>query len=427
MDHERCNPASSKPRLPADAPTVRLYAQGAGTAPEFAACLPAVLIGSRRDCDLYVCHTDVSKSHCALVNTGTAVIATDLASRSGTFVNGRRVVRAALRDGDVLEIAGVRFAVRIASAATGPAEELKLPVPFTLAGAEHRFELDALPAVIGRRNACQVVIDTPDVSLAHALIFRICGRPVVCDLGSRSGTYLNGLRVALAWLHDGDRLGIGGVDLIVRCCGAVRGSMRPAAVKILQPPGSASTPESGPRPGAIPSEARLTEQRLDEREAELARREAALRLLEQRLARREAELARREAAVAAAASEIAQFGGALGEAREVLAPAGSLPQQPEPAATVDRGTPTVADDAREPLPADSPQRPELPGPVVREPILGGLDATTPAHWPARWRERGQLLPAAPGDGEPEALPRLLQRVQTAQPGQSRWPAAPDSA
>ena len=68
----------------------------------------------------------------------------------------------------------------------------RLTKPLVLRWKEDEFRLDSLPAVIGRRQACRVLIDTPDVSLAHALLLTINECPAVMDLGSRSGTFING-------------------------------------------------------------------------------------------------------------------------------------------------------------------------------------------------------------------------------------------
>ena len=93
-----------------------------------------------------------------------------------------------------------------------------------------------LPAVIGRRQACQVVLDTPDVSLGHALLLAIEGRLAVFDLGSRSGTYVNSERVTLVWLRPGDHLSIGGEQLTVHWEGAERiGSPGATAIALRTP------------------------------------------------------------------------------------------------------------------------------------------------------------------------------------------------
>ncbi|MFQ5804818.1 MAG: FHA domain-containing protein [Phycisphaerae bacterium] len=221
MGRDRSRLAGAEPTLPAGAARLRIAAPAGQPTAHVETCQPVTLIGSRRDCDLFIGQDDVSKTHCALVNTGSAIIASDLCSRCGTFVNGQRISAAALHPGDEFHVGSVPVEVRFldapAGSATGAACENDadsgLPAPLRLNGAEQEYELAALPAVIGRRHACQVLLDTPDVSLAHALLFTIGGCPAIFDLGSRSGTYLNSERVTLAWLRDGDRLCIGGEEL----------------------------------------------------------------------------------------------------------------------------------------------------------------------------------------------------------------------
>ncbi len=221
MSQERELHTRSTPTLSARAPRLHLTA-GAGHDAVFAETTqPVTLIGSRRDCDLFIGHSDVSKIHCALVNTGVSIIATDLCSRSGTFVNGQQISIATLHPEDELrvgsELVEVRFLEPEDDSARLATRENEADDTLTgvlrLTAAEQQYELTKLPAVIGRRHICRIVLDTPDVSLAHALLFTIEGQPAIYDLGSRSGTYLNGERVMLAWLHDGDQLCIGGEDL----------------------------------------------------------------------------------------------------------------------------------------------------------------------------------------------------------------------
>jgi pSer/pThr/pTyr-binding forkhead associated (FHA) protein len=54
-------------------------------------------------------------------------------------------------------------------------------------------ELNANRVIIGRGEDCDVVLDDPSVSRHHAAIFAIAGaRPVLEDLGSANGTFVNG-------------------------------------------------------------------------------------------------------------------------------------------------------------------------------------------------------------------------------------------
>jgi hypothetical protein len=64
---------------------------------------------------------------------------------------------------------------------------------------------------IGRDTNCTITIpDDTFVSTLHARIFEHEGQPVLEDLGSTNGSYLNGNKVAgIKLLHPGDRVQIG--------------------------------------------------------------------------------------------------------------------------------------------------------------------------------------------------------------------------
>jgi hypothetical protein len=64
---------------------------------------------------------------------------------------------------------------------------------------------------IGRDTKCTITIpDDTFVSTLHARVFDHEGQPVIEDLGSTNGSYLNGSKVAgIKLLHPGDRVQIG--------------------------------------------------------------------------------------------------------------------------------------------------------------------------------------------------------------------------
>jgi pSer/pThr/pTyr-binding forkhead associated (FHA) protein len=350
MNHNEKTSARPVPVLPAGAPRIRLTAGRNPTATTIETSQPVTLIGSRRDCDLFIGQSDVSKVHCALVNTGTAIIVADLCGRAGTFLNGREIAVATLCPGDELRVGsepiGVQFLDPPGTSSLRACDNergVALRIPLRLTGAQESCVLTTLPGVIGRRSACQVLLDTPDVSLAHALLFAIEGRPVICDLGSRSGTLLNGERVALAWLRHGDRLTIGGEDLSLSCGGSESAQPEPDSADGITAPGAgpkAATPvfplEAG---GQVQTQDQGLDPRLSDlhmiaserfsalerrqavlrqREAALDEREAKLAAAERELARKRAELAQRETADTEAAKRIAQLVGVLSEAWQVF-------------------------------------------------------------------------------------------------------------
>jgi serine/threonine protein kinase len=70
------------------------------------------LIGRASDCDIVLRVADVSKHHCRIRLEKRKAIVEDLGSANGTLVNGQRVERAVLQDGDQLDVGGHVFAVQ---------------------------------------------------------------------------------------------------------------------------------------------------------------------------------------------------------------------------------------------------------------------------------------------------------------------------
>lgn len=244
------NPGSSTiertpPQLAPGAPLVRMTLTGAEGEQSVETLGPVTLIGSRKDCHLPISNTEVSKVHCAICNTGREIIACDLRSRTGTFVNDAQINSAVLRPGDRLRIGNVEIALTfVRQAAPAPPGEasdgprtdaVRFKLPLHVNGVGKDRALTTQPVLIGKRSNCEVFLDTPDVSLAHALIFTVDERPILCDLGSRSGTLLNGQRVSTAYLRDGDTLNVGGEALAIGWKGPVFDEQPAAETPAPQP------------------------------------------------------------------------------------------------------------------------------------------------------------------------------------------------
>lgn len=79
------------------------------------------------------------------------------------------------------------------------------------------------PLVIGRTDSADITVVSPTASRRHAGLFRKAdGAWWIEDLGSRSGTLLNWMRLdanEAARMRDGDRLRIGEIDFTVRILG----------------------------------------------------------------------------------------------------------------------------------------------------------------------------------------------------------------
>ena len=79
-----------------------------------------------------------------------------------------------------------------------------------------RIPLGAEPLAIGRDPENDLVLDDRRVSRRHAEIRLRLGRYTLYDLQSTNGTYVNGRRVAELVLSDGDRVQIGGSELVIQ-------------------------------------------------------------------------------------------------------------------------------------------------------------------------------------------------------------------
>ncbi len=69
---------------------------------------------------------------------------------------------------------------------------------------------------IGRAPRADFIVDANLVSRIHCRVSAGASALEVMDLDSTNGTYVNGQRVTRARLNDGDRLGVGRVELVVK-------------------------------------------------------------------------------------------------------------------------------------------------------------------------------------------------------------------
>src|SRR5207244_4199000 len=73
------------------------------------------IVGRRRDCDLRIRSSEVSRRHCLLSFQDGVLHVEDLDSVNGTFVNGVRVSgRQVVRPGDRLDVGPIQFLVEYA-------------------------------------------------------------------------------------------------------------------------------------------------------------------------------------------------------------------------------------------------------------------------------------------------------------------------
>jgi pSer/pThr/pTyr-binding forkhead associated (FHA) protein len=85
-------------------------------------------------------------------------------------------------------------------------------VTLTVDGTRHT--ITERRVVLGRSRECDVRVDDPNVSRRHAELQQEGATYWLVDLDSTNGTELNGKRVSRAKLSDGDRITLGGTDVV---------------------------------------------------------------------------------------------------------------------------------------------------------------------------------------------------------------------
>ncbi|MEP7340923.1 MAG: FHA domain-containing protein [Acidobacteriota bacterium] len=220
-----------------------------------------ILIGrDATQCQIVLSHAAISRCHAAIEQDGGGAILVDLGLRQSTFVNGEPITRRELRDGDQVGfgpgglIAFSYHAGRVESRAqvitpNGPIKvALSAPAADALRSQLHadarlattaglkqaaptglsqplvrqqpgaaNLQMTAPLLRLGRASDNEIVIDAPGVSRYHAtLTYQGDGQPVLADLGSTNGTFVNGeLLTAPRLLAAQDLVFIGGFLLRV--------------------------------------------------------------------------------------------------------------------------------------------------------------------------------------------------------------------
>ncbi len=170
---------------------------------------PVLVIGSRKDIvRLHLESSSVSKAHCVIVLNDWGCYIHDLGSRTHTWVNKQQVADANLKDGDLIQIGRFHFKYEAASKIVGkptPAPGLELDVS-TLTDP---LEMTKRVFQIGRRTGSDLEFDDNEVSNIHAIIFERNRQRYIRDLGSRTGTWLDGKPVHQEQLTNGSVVKIG--------------------------------------------------------------------------------------------------------------------------------------------------------------------------------------------------------------------------
>ncbi len=211
-------------------------------------------MGRAEDNDIVLTDIGVSRRHARIVIQDASVVIEDLGSGNGTYFQGNRVNRQAIRDGDEFFIDPFRLFFEIAEAGladqpelTGDLEEVddddtaELPLessglPAVPISAEAQVRLVTLQGqrlapsypvrsgglTIGRSEARDVILFDPAASRNHAELEFVGGDVWFRDQGSGNGSFVNGHRVREQCLRNGDRVRIGSTEFRLEVLDAAR-------------------------------------------------------------------------------------------------------------------------------------------------------------------------------------------------------------
>jgi pSer/pThr/pTyr-binding forkhead associated (FHA) protein len=175
---------------------------------------PFTLVGARQRAHLHLLSPSISKCHAILVNDRGTLYVRDLASRDHVFVNGKQVRETDLKNGDLVKFGSFTFKfVDGSGKARGKPTNRAPEAELEISGSSLPMPFDGRVMVIGRRPGCDVVLDEQSVSTIHAAIFEFDGRHYIRDLGSRTGTLVNGQPVHHQPLELNDAIRVGDTEM----------------------------------------------------------------------------------------------------------------------------------------------------------------------------------------------------------------------
>ena len=178
-------------------------------------------IGRSLGNDLQIDDASVSRSHAMVIVREGRLTLVDLGSTGGTRIGQRRISGKTVGEGSVITVGQTRFRLVSVDASYRPASLSGETVVSSQAGsslsliaesgpdAGKSFLLSSTQNLIGRDPSAQVVLSDPTVSRRHAMIRIDSDRSTITDLGSRSGTNVDGELITGLQLTVGDHIAIG--------------------------------------------------------------------------------------------------------------------------------------------------------------------------------------------------------------------------
>jgi len=160
-------------------------------------------IGRAPECEIRLDYPMISWNHARITHSGREWIIEDLNSTNGTALNqiSNKIKRATLEPTDEIYLGSYKLS----------ASRILRERNFTQGeGAFERVRFEGDRMVLGRDPSCGYPLEYPMISWHHAALERAADGIYVEDLGSRNGTYVNGVRISGKTLvRPGQEIGLG--------------------------------------------------------------------------------------------------------------------------------------------------------------------------------------------------------------------------
>lgn len=185
----------------------------------------------REGCDLVIEDTAVSRRHAMIKVQGANFLLIDTGSLGGTRVGGKSLGGKIVNPGSVISLGQTRLTFMEVEGAKPSEQPMSLSsetivqqpdgasggVLIAQSGpdAGRSFTLAQGDNLIGRDTDTAVLLADETVSRKHALLRRDRGRTVVFDLGSRTGTQVDGKPMSGHRLTPGDSISLGGTEMVL--------------------------------------------------------------------------------------------------------------------------------------------------------------------------------------------------------------------
>ena len=180
-----------------------------------------LVIGRHPECTIILDSLEISGKHCMVTQNANGWILEDLQSSNGVFVNGIRITSSTpISRNDQITLglsspfpwekleAGVKTKPPPYSAPFAPFGIFTPAKPSSVLSALGPSKGEAL--IIGRNSSCDQVIEEPMVSARHAKIQWETKGPIIEDLGSSNGTFVNSVKIeGPTPIRPGDIIGLG--------------------------------------------------------------------------------------------------------------------------------------------------------------------------------------------------------------------------